>query len=345
MNSEVNETMSDKIESKSENSATIKGDVANIMRGVLMGGADIIPGVSGGTVALILGIYQRLVRAIGRVDGTFVKLLFNGYWISAANHIDLRFLVCLGIGILTGVVSLASTVHTLLEDHRQLTFAAFFGLIAASGILVARMVERWNPLDYVTLIASAIAAYLLVGLPLLEDPPDGLWYLFLCGYIAICAMILPGISGAFLLVILGKYIEITGIIKGFKDLEFGVTELTKVAVFASGCLLGLLSFARLLKWLLQRHEKQTMVVLCGLMLGAMRSVWPFQRLPEAAQGPDVNEKVRATQWENVSITSIDFATELIPAVVVAVLAMGFVFLLDYLSNARGKVSHVEFEEE
>ena len=231
-----------------------RSDLLNLVRGLLMGSADIIPGVSGGTVALILGIYQRLITAISRFDLTFLRYLRGFEFFAAARHVDLRFLVFLGAGILTGVVGLASTMHWLLENHLERTLAAFFGMILASSFLVGRMVERWNTVMIGSLVVGGAFAYWLVGLPFLENPPDSLLYLFLCGAIAICAMILPGISGAFILLILGKYYHVTGVLRSFVSLDVTADGITTVVVFAAGAVTGLLSFSRLLRFLLERYH-------------------------------------------------------------------------------------------
>ncbi|MCA9098495.1 MAG: DUF368 domain-containing protein, partial [Planctomycetaceae bacterium] len=236
----------------------------NFGRGLLMGGADIIPGVSGGTVALILGIYERLVTAISRVDGQFFRLLSQRNWRGAVNHLDLGFVIPLGIGILSGVVALGSVMHTLLEDYHQYTLAAFFGLIAASVYLVAKLVPHWKPLELVLTLVGALFAFWIVSRPALAHPPDAMWYVFLCGVLGICAMILPGISGAFILLILGKYHDLTGIIKEVLHLKISISAITTVAVFGTGCLVGLLSFAKLLRWLLHHHGSATMATLCGV---------------------------------------------------------------------------------
>ena len=184
-----------------------------------MGGADIIPGVSGGTMALILNIYQRLVTAISRFDLTLLSLLKEKKWKRAAAHVDFRFLLFLGFGVVLGIGSLASVMHYLLLEQREPTSAAFFGLIAASSVLVARMIPRWRVSEGLLAAIGAVIAYVVVGLPLLTNPPDSYLYLFGAGVIAICAMILPGISGAFILVILGKYDDITGMIIQFLKFE------------------------------------------------------------------------------------------------------------------------------
>ena len=305
-------------------------------RGFLMGGADIIPGVSGGTVALILGIYERLIAAISHCDVKLLQLLAARKFGQAIEHADLRFLVCLGAGIGLGIVSLAGLMHELLLNQRMLTFSAFFGLIAASSWLVGMMVPRWRVQEVASLLLGAVFAFYLVGLPLIEQPPGTLTYLFFCGVIAICAMILPGISGAFILLLLGKYVEVTGMIKGAIHGEISAEIVIAVGVFCSGCLIGLLSFSRLLRWLLANHHNVTMAVLCGFMIGSLRKLFPFQ----TDLTPDVTE-LKHKLYENRALSSINIEQELFPAIAVALLAASFVMILNTLSevtHASEKIS-------
>lgn len=298
-------------------------DFAQVGRGVLMGGADIIPGVSGGTVALILGIYERLVSAISHLDPTFLSFVAQRKIKEAAAHIDLRFLIPLGCGILVGVVALGSVMHTLLEDYRQFTMAAFFGMIGASCYLVAKLVDRWRMVEYSLLLGGALFAFWLVSQPAFSNPPDALWYVFVCGAIAICAMILPGISGSFILLILGKYHEITGIIKEVLKLKISAASLILVATFASGCLIGLISFSKILKWLLSKHAAKTMALLCGFMLGSLKKIWPFQ----IDTTPEV-EEFKHKKFEILSLNEVSYDASFVITIVIVILAAAAVLLLD-----------------
>jgi putative membrane protein len=314
-------------------------DVAIAARGLVMGVADIIPGVSGGTMALILGIYDRLVTAISHVDQTFVGHVRARNWKAAADHIDLRFLVALGCGIMTGIALLGTAMNYLLLHQRQFTFAAFFGLIAASSILVARMVERWSMLEVILLLAGGLFALWLVRLPALTNPPEELWYVFLCGVIGICAMILPGISGAFLLLILGKYEDITEIIKDTLKLHITVDNVITVAVFAAGCAIGLITFSKFLRWLLGRHEPQTMAVLCGFMIGSLYKLWPFQR--------DINpeiEEFKHKVFDHLAPSEISVDGRLWLTLGIGIGAALFVLMLDRLSHVSEQTHPLESEE-
>lgn len=299
-------------------------DLVQAARGLLMGGADIIPGVSGGTVALILGIYARLVTAISHVDGQFVRLVFCGRWSQAAAHVDLRFLIALACGIATGIVSLASLMHSLLEHHRSLIYAAFFGLILGSSLLVGRAVRvssvagRWR-----SVAMGGLGAFIGVAIALQQTvgTRPGHSYTFLCGAVAICAMILPGISGAHILLLLGKYEQITGIIKKLPRLDVSPDELATLAVFALGCILGLIAFSKLLRWLLGRWHAVTMSVLCGFMLGSLVRIWPFQQ----DMTPAVAE-VRHKIFRPTMPQAID--QELIACGLIVAVAFAGVLLLD-----------------
>ena len=255
-------------------------DLAHVLRGLLMGGADIIPGVSGGTVALVLGIYERLVTAVSHFDRQLIAHIAARRLRSAAEHIDLRFLIALAVGIAVGILSLASLARYLLEHHQAETLAAFFGLIMGSCVLVARMVKpdsvraRWTCLA-IGALGVGLALVLVTRNTLAGGPSLG--YTFMAGSVAICAMILPGISGAYILLLLGKYAEITGILKKLPRGEASSPDLVTLAVFAAGCAIGLILFSKLLRWMLQRWHSHTLALLCGFMIGSLYKIWPFQQ--------------------------------------------------------------------
>lgn len=328
---------------------TLKEAGGFVWRGVLMGGADIVPGVSGGTVALVVGVYERLVEAVSRVDGHLVGLVKKRDVRAAANYLDLRLLIPLGLGIAIGIVALGSVMHTLLEEHLTLTLATFFGLIAASTVFVARLVPRWSFDAFAAFFVGAVFAYWLVGLPGLQDPPDGLWYLFVCGSIGICAMILPGVSGAFLLLILGVYSDITGLIKrvvgeildsvkgvlsgdfgALLAIDIGADAMAQIAVFGAGVVVGILLFSKLLKKLLKAAPSVTLALLCGLMLGSLRKLWPFQN--ELTAGQDLKFKER--EFEAIPISELPIDGSFWMAVGLAVSGAALVFALDYFAGAR-----------
>ena len=299
-------------------------DAKQFGRGLLMGGADIIPGVSGGTVALILGIYQRLVTAISRFDGTLIKLLAGRQWRAAAERVDLRFLSFLALGILTGGVTLAKTMRFLLTNHRGYTLAVFFGLILASSILVSRLVGANTPKERfragALALAGAVFAFYLVGLEQvhLYDHPA---YYFLCGCLAICAMILPGISGAYILWLLGAYEAVTGFIVRAVHFELSGSDLASVVAFGCGCVVGLISFSKILRRLLTVAHSTTLAVLGGFMIGSLRGLWPFQRL----LNPEETE-LRLRRYESLMPDAM--TTEVAITIGLVVLAAAALLLLE-----------------
>lgn len=326
------------------NDVGLKDDGKHLVRGLLMGAADIVPGVSGGTVALILGIYERLVTAISHFDLTLLDHLRHRRWSAAAAHVDLRFLVALGLGVLIGVGGLARLMHYLLEEHAEPTWSLFFGLILASCILVGRLVARWNVANVLLGVAGVAFAYWLMGL-LPTTPPDGWWYLFLCGLLGSCAMILPGISGAFIVLILGKYLYITGAIKDFVHLQISLDTILAIAVFGAGWAVGIVCFSKVLRWMLNRWEPATLAVLGGFMLGSLRKVWPFKRQLTEAELPGTLESLQLTPEKLESFTVNVWPAELDGTfwlcVALAVAGFAFVLVADWLTRGHEHVPPLE----
>lgn len=246
------------------------------IKGFCMGVADVIPGVSGGTIALIAGIYQKLLAAIKSVDIVFFKKLFIFDIKGAVAEVHIRFLAILFSGIAVAIISLSRLMNFLLKNHPEPTFSLFYGLIAASIFVVGKQV-KWKTPEYISITFGIIAAYLIVGL-IPVSTPNELWFIFFSGVIGICAMILPGISGAFILLILGKYEFITGTLKAPFSLNeiTGISNLIIIAVFCLGCATGLAGFSRFLNWLLSRWHSITLAFLTGLMAGSMRKIWPWK---------------------------------------------------------------------
>ncbi|QDT06835.1 hypothetical protein K227x_52560 [Rubripirellula lacrimiformis] len=289
---------------------TLGGDVINVIRGFCMGAADTVPGVSGGTVALILGHYTRLITAISHVDSQWFGLVKQRRLAEASRHLDLRFLVALGFGILAGVATLSGLMHWLLEYRMPQTLAVFLGLLVASVWIVHSYVDRWTPGRVMSLSIGAAVAVVITLLPM-GTGNMSLPYLFFSAAIAICAMILPGISGAFVLLLLGVYHGVTGLIKDAARGNFDARSLVQIAVFAAGCLTGLLAFSRLLRYLLLHHRGATMAWLMGLMIGSVGKLWPLQR-PTAETASEelkfrVMEYVSPSQWDGSLPTLVALA--------------------------------------
>mgnify|MGYP003397171590 FL=1 len=260
----------------------MKGFLKNIIvavKGACMGAADVIPGVSGGTIAFIMGIYDDFVGSLAAINGEAVKLLFKGQFKAFWKHINGSFLLSLVIGIGISVISLAGLMQMLLSDFPIQTWAFFFGLIVASSIFIIRGISGWRLREGLLLVLGIILGVVICTLSPTQTP-DGLWFIFLSGAIAICAMILPGISGSFILLILGKYQYIMGVISDLvSGIEFG-RNLLILGVFAIGAVVGILGFSKFLHWLLARWNKETLIVLAGFIIGSLVKVWPWSN-PEA----------------------------------------------------------------
>ncbi len=248
-------------------------------RGFTMGAADIVPGVSGGTVALVLGIYDRLIRNI-RTGAHGLKQLLTGDvagFRQTLRDIEWVWLVTLLAGILVAVAALSSLIETLLNDHPQTMAGLFFGLVLGSIWIAYRLLDRVDAVTAGIVAVTAAALFFLLGLREDTEVAEGtlevvtkpLWIFFLAGAIAICAMILPGISGSFILVMLGMYTEILGAVND--------RDILTVLVFVLGCVTGLALFSTLLNWLLENYRNWVIAAMVGLMIGSMRVLWPWPR--------------------------------------------------------------------
>ena len=235
--------------------------------GLCMGAANIIPGVSGGTIAFLFGIYADLINAIKSVDMRLLTLFSKKQWSELADYLPWRFLAALLSGVLAAILSLAKLMSWLLHNQPVATYAFFFGLILATAPVIGRTLKHWSRVHIILGLISTLAMYVFVGM-VPVNTPESLWFLFLCGAIAVSTMILPGISGSFVLVILGKYQYIIDCITH--------RELVPLAVVGLGCVVGILVFIRLLHWLLDRFHDATLVVLTGMVVGSLRKIWPWK---------------------------------------------------------------------
>lgn len=283
------------------------------LKGMAMGAADVVPGVSGGTIAFITGIYSRLIASLRSFNVELVRLVLRLDIKQALRHVDAPFLVPLGCGIALSFLSLAKLVQYLLHHHGVHTWAFFFGLIIASIVVVGGRVGRWRPSTWLGLAAGTAGAYLLVGM-LPATTPDALWFVFLSGVVAICAMILPGLSGSYILLILGKYQYLI-------DAVFA-RHVPVVLTFGAGCAAGLIAFSHVLHWLLHRYAQVTTAVLTGLMVGSLRKVWPWKETLRTFV--DRHGDIVPLQQLNVLPAA---GTELLLAVMAAALGAAAVLLL------------------
>lgn len=239
------------------------------LKGMAMGAADAVPGVSGGTIALIAGIYEELITTISNVDlklfTTWKENGFKAFW----KDINGNFILALLLGIAISIVTFTRLAKYLIEHHPILIWSFFFGLVVASVYFVGKQIEKWSVGAIVGLILGTAIAYYISNIPPLSQN-DSAWFLMLAGSLAICAMILPGISGAFILLILGAY---KTTIDALHDLDF-----KKIGLFILGALIGLLTFSRILKWLFKNYHNLTLAVLTGFILGSLNKIWPWKKV-------------------------------------------------------------------
>ncbi len=293
-----------------------------------MGAADIVPGVSGGTMAFILGIYEELIesiRAFGRRD--FLTALVQRRFREVSEIINWKFLLAVGTGIGIAVLTLARGLGWLLENHPVYVWSFFFGLVLASVIAVSRRIDRWPPLLGVTLVLGAVASYIIVGLLPLETP-DEWWFLFVAGTMASCAMILPGISGAFILLLLGKYKFVLDAIKSF--------DIGSLVSVVAGAVVGLVSFSQVLGWMFRKYHDLMVALLTGLMLGSLRKVWPWKedldwlRDPSGAFFMDSHGQRKVIEQALVlpDVSTSGEVGQVVAAVALALGGFGAILLLD-----------------
>jgi len=298
-----------------------------VICGMLMGSVDAVPGVSGGTVALVLGVYDELVTAISHCDHQWLRLVRQRAWRQASERIHLGFLLRLATGVAVGLIVALSIVNYLLSDPqtRSFTLAVFFGMILASTVLVARMIQWQSSQQRETCLGLALLgaalSFWLTTLHNANHAEPSLLYLFGCGAIAICAMILPGISGAMVLLILGIYEHLSAIPLALISGSATTSTLLKLGVFGLGCLLGLIAFSKLLRYLLAAHRPLTMSVLCGVMVGALNKLWPFQTKTIVGSGEH-----QVPHYENVLPASLGLQTGAV--ILSALVAAAIVLWLD-----------------
>ncbi|MDN3669006.1 DUF368 domain-containing protein [Echinicola jeungdonensis] len=243
--------------------------ILNFLKGMGMGAADIVPGVSGGTIALITGIYETLLDSIKSFDLEALKLLGRFKIAEFWKHINGSFLLALFAGIFTSIFTLSKLITFLMDNHPIPLWSFFCGLIIISSLLILRDIKQWKAGVILAIPIGALLAFWVTSLQPVHSP-EALYYTFVAGAIAICAMILPGISGSFLLLILGKYEAILNAVNQKDFLTLGL--------FAAGCAIGIMSFSRLISWFLKHHHAKTIALLSGFMLGSINKIWPWKKV-------------------------------------------------------------------
>lgn len=290
-------------------------------KGLAMGAADVVPGVSGGTIAFISGIYEELLESISNINLSLFKTLKKEGFKSAWKQLNGNFLIALFTGIFISIVSLAKMIKWLLENEPILLWSFFFGLVLASIIYIAKQITKWNSISFVLLILGAVLAYYITTLnPLISENSSPL-FLFLAGAIAICAMILPGISGSFILVLLGAYKPILEAIDG--------RDLKTIALVGAGAIVGLLTFSRVLKWLFVHYKNYTLVMLTGFIIGSLNKIWPWKevltfRLNSHGKNVPFNE-------QSILPTSYDGDPKLLMSIALMIVGFSLILLLEKIA--------------
>ncbi len=287
-----------------------------------MGAADVVPGVSGGTIAFISGIYEELITSINNVHPSLIKIWkkegFNAFW----KKLNGNFLVALFLGIFISLFSLATLVSWLLENEPVLLWSFFFGLVAASIFFVGKEITKWNLGTIIILILGAGIAYFITTLPVSENATS-LPYLFMSGALAVCAMILPGISGAFILVLLGSY---KTVLDAVHDRDFQI-----IVTVALGAIFGLLSFAKLLKWMFSHYRNLTLALLTGFILGSLNKIWPWKLILETKT---IGEKIIPIKEQNVSPFNFEGEPQLLFAIIAAIIGFSLIFILEKVASEK-----------
>lgn len=286
------------------------------LKGIGMGSADVVPGVSGGTIAFITGIYEELLSSINSFDAKAFRLLFSfkikEFWIK----VNGSFLLPLVAGILLSAMTLAKIITFLLDKHPIQIWSFFFGLIIISSISVAKEINKWNFYTFISGLCGIAIAY-VITMVTPSTTPNELWFVFISGAVAICAMILPGISGSFILLILGKYAYIMSALKNL--------DTTIIAVFASGCVIGLFTFSRLISWFLQKFHNYAIALLAGFMIGSLNKIWPWKKA-ELFRFNSHGEQV-PTFERNLLPTDYYAETGYSPMIIQAILFMALGFMM------------------
>jgi len=292
------------------------------LKGIAMGAADVVPGVSGGTIAFISGIYEELISSINNINLELFKTLKKEGFKSAWEQLNGNFLLALFTGIFISLFSLAKFLSWLLENEPILLWSFFFGLVTASIFLVGKEIKKWNSIAVIALVIGTAVAYFITTLPPNENV-DSLPFLFLSGALAVCAMILPGISGAFILVLLGSYKTILDAVHE-RDIKM-------VATVAIGAIFGLLSFARLLKWMFKNYKNTTLALLTGFILGSLNKIWPWK---EVLETKIFDDKIIPIKENSVSPLSFEGEPQLMLAIILAVLGFSLIFILERVASKK-----------
>lgn len=293
-----------------------------------MGAADVVPGVSGGTIAFISGIYEELITSINNVNlgllTTWKKDGFKAAW----TQLNGNFLLALILGIGISILSLAKLIKSLLQSEPILLWSFFFGLVVASILFIGKQIKAWNWKTILGFALAAFVAYYITTLPGGEESISSSWFIFIAGALAICAMILPGISGAFILVLLGAYEPVLTAIDN--------RDFKTIAIFAVGAIIGLLSFSKLLKWLFNNYKNLTLAILTGFILGSLNKIWPWKEVlttridSHGKEVPFLERSILPNTFE--TLTQKD--NQLLLAIVLMVVGFLTIFIMEKLATKK-----------
>ena len=305
----------------------LKNNVPNFLKGFAMGTANVIPGVSGGTIALITGIFERLINSLKSFNMQALKILLKRDFRAFAAHTDLQFLVVVLFGVLASIFSVAKLLSFLFDNYPVFIWSYFFGLIIASVWLVGKTITKYNASVILFLVlGTAVAASITIMSPAREN--DSFLYLVLCGVVAVCSMILPGISGSFVLVLMGNYQLVLRSIT-----EFNIVNLAAVGI---GCVIGLPAFSHFLSWLYKKYKNQTIAALTGFITGSLAIIWPWKNSFDSAGnllsvnnfGALLSTEVKVFSYERI-LPAID--THFWLAIMLAVLGFLSIYLLEKMA--------------
>jgi len=296
------------------------------LKGMAMGAADVVPGVSGGTIAFISGIYEELLSSISAINFKTLKLLKSNGFKATWKAVNGNFLLALVIGVFISILSLAKLISWLLDNHPILVWSFFFGLVLASILYIGKQITTWNSIAIAGLLAGAVVAYYITTLqPLISETSSPI-FLFLAGSLAICAMILPGISGAFILVLLGAYKPVLDAIHN-RDFKL-------IAIIAFGAIVGLLSFSKVLKWLFNNYRNYTLAVLTGFILGSLNKIWPWK---ETLTWRTNSHGIQVPfNQQSVSPFSFNGDSQLAMAILLSIIGFAVIILLERIANSSAK---------
>ena len=304
-----------------------------------MGAADVVPGVSGGTIAFISGIYQELIDSINGINLSILKTLKKEGIKAAWKQANASFLLSLLVGIAISVLTFSKIITHLLATKPIMVWSFFFGLIIASILLIWKQITNWKVVSIVALIAGIIITYFItIARPV--SSPESYPYLFLSGFIAIIAMILPGISGAFILLLMGSYETVIGTINKFREglvqmnMELLSTALMKLGVFALGAIIGLKAFSKILHWMFDHHKNTTLALLVGFMIGSLNKVWPWKEVLETR----INSHGETVPFIEKSILPHVFNgdAQIVTAILLAVFGFLVIYGMEKIAARLGK---------